>query len=145
MQMFSLAAGLVLLGAVAAAPRFASADDSDRISGPHVHENLAVYFIHGPSTPGPVPLTLQEALDRGNVRVIETGEVNELKIENTGSDEIFIQSGDIVKGGRQDRVLSMSFVLPPKSGEVSLAAFCVEHGRWSGRGSENAAAFASSA
>jgi len=144
MQMFSLAAaGLVVLGAVAVAPRFAFADDKDRISGPHVHENLAVYFIHGTSAPGPVPLTLQEALDKGSVRVIETGEVNELKIENTGSDEIFIQSGDIVKGGRQDRVLSMSFVLPPKSGEVSLAAFCVEHGRWSGRGAESAVAFAS--
>ncbi len=135
MQMFSLAAaGLAVLSAVALAPRFAAADDKDRVSGPHVHENLAVYFIHGPSAPGPVPLTLQEALDKGSVRVIETGEVNELKIENTGSDEIFIQSGDIVKGGRQDRVLSMSFVLPPKSGEVSLAAFCVEHGRWSARG-----------
>ena len=145
MQMLSLAVGVVLLGAVAVAPRIASADDNDRVSGPNVHENLAVYFIHGPSASGPVPLTLQEALDKGSVRVIETGEVNELKIENTGSDEIFIQSGDIVKGGRQDRVLSMSFVLPPKSGEVSLAAFCVEHGRWSGRGSENAAAFDSSA
>lgn len=144
MQMFSLAAaGLVVLSAVAVAPRVACADDKDRISGPHVHENLAVYFIHGTSAPGPVPLTLQEALDKGSVRVIETGEVNELKIENTGSDEIFIQSGDIVKGGRQDRVLSMSFVLPPKSGEVSLAAFCVEHGRWSGRGGESAVAFAS--
>ena len=146
MQMFSLAAaGLAVLGAVSFAPRFALADDNDRISGPHVHENLAVYFIHGSSVPGPVPLTLQEAFDKGSVRVIETGEVNELKIENTGSDDIFIQSGDIVKGGRQDRVLSMSFVLPPKSGEVSLAAFCVEHGRWSGRGAESSVAFASSA
>ena len=146
MQMFSLAAaGLAVLSAVALAPRFAAADDKDRVSGPHVHENLAVYFIHGPSAPGPVPLTLQEALDKDSVRVIETGEVNELKIENTGSDEIFIQSGDIVKGGRQDRVLSMSFVLPPKSGEVSLAAFCVEHGRWSGRGGESSVAFASAA
>jgi ARG/rhodanese/phosphatase superfamily protein len=144
MQTFSLAAaGLAILGAIAMAPHFAIADDTDRISGPHIHENLAVYFIHGPSAPGPVPLTLQEALDKGSVRVIETGEVNELKIENTGGDEIFIQSGDIVKGGRQDRVLSMSFVLPPKSGEVSLAAFCVEHGRWSGRGGESSAAFAS--
>jgi hypothetical protein len=39
----------------------------------------------------------------------------------------------------------MSFVLPPKSGEVSLAAFCVEHGRWSGRGGESSVAFASAA
>ncbi len=144
MQMFSLAAaGLAVLGVAAMAPRLACADDKDRISGPHVHESLAVYFIHGKSAPGPVPLTLQEALEKGSVRVVETGEVNELKIENTGSDDIFIQSGDIVKGGRQDRVLSMSFVLPPKSGEVSLAAFCVEHGRWSSRGTESASAFAS--
>jgi hypothetical protein len=145
MQMFSLAAAGLAVLAVSFAPRFAFADDNDRISGPHVHENLAVYFIHGPSAPGPVPLTLQEAFDKGSVRVIETGEVNELKIENTGGDDIFIQAGDIVKGGRQDRVLSMSFVLPPKSGEVSLAAFCVEHGRWSGRGAESSVAFASSA
>ena len=115
MQMFSLAAaGLAVLGAVSFAPRFAFADDKDRISGPHVHEHLAVYFSHGSCAPGPVALTLQEAFDKGSVRVIETGEVNEIKIEKTGGDDIFIQSGDIVKGGRQDRVLSMSFVLPPK-------------------------------
>ena len=101
--------------------------------------------MHGPSAPGPVPLTLQEALAKGSVRVIETGEVNELKVENTGDEDMFIQSGDIVKGGKQDRVLTMSFVLPPKSGEVGLAAFCVEHGRWSARGGEDVKAFASAA
>jgi hypothetical protein len=120
----------------------AAADPATRISGPHVHENLALFFIHGPSAPGPVPLTLAEALAKGNVRVMETGTVNELKIENTGDEDIFIQSGDLVKGGRQDRVLTMSFVLPPKSGEVPLAAFCVEHGRWSARGMESVAMFA---
>jgi hypothetical protein len=40
-------------------------------------------------------------------------------------------------------VLNVSFVLPPRSGEVPLAAFCVEHGRWSARGNENARVFAS--
>ena len=144
MQIVSFAAaGLAVLGIAVATPRLASADPAPVISGPQVHENLAVYFIHGPSAPGPVPLTLQEALAKGSVRVLETGEVNELKIENTGGEDIFIQSGDIVKGGRQDRVLTMSFVLPPKSGEVALAAFCVEHGRWSARGEEDSAAFAS--
>ena len=66
-----------------------------------------------------------------------------MKVENTGGEDVFIQSGDIVKGGEQGRVLTMSFVLPPKSGEVGLAAFCVEHGRWSARGTENVKAFAS--
>ena len=129
------AASLAALGIAFIAPRAAWADSAPVISGPYVHENLAVYFVHGPSAPGPVPLTLQEALAKGSVRVVETGEVNELKVENTGVEDVFIQSGDIVKGGQQDRVLTMSFVLPPKSGEVGLAAFCVEHGRWSGRGS----------
>jgi hypothetical protein len=142
--MFSIAtAGLAVLSLAAAAPRSAFADTKTRISGPYAHEKLAVYFVHGPSAPGPVPLTLQEALEKGSVRLLETGQVNELKIENTGSEDIFIQSGDIVKGGKQDRVLRMSFVLPPNSGEVALAAFCVEAGRWSSRGEESVAAFSS--
>ena len=139
------AASIAALGIAVGVSRTAWADPAPVISGPHVHENLAVYFVHGPSAPGPVPLTLQEALAKGSVRVIETGEVNELKVENTGEEDIFIQSGDIVKGGKQDRVLTMSFVLPPKSGEVGLAAFCVEHGRWSARGGEDVKAFASTA
>jgi hypothetical protein len=139
------AAGIAALGIAVGVSRTACAEPAPVISGPHVHENLAVYFVHGPSAPGPVPLTLQEALAKGSVRVIETGEVNELKVENTGEEDIFIQSGDIVKGGKQDRVLTMSFVLPPKSGEVGLAAFCVEHGRWSARGGEDVKAFASAA
>ena len=123
-----------------------TASESDvRISGPHVHENLAVYFIHGKSLPGEVPLTLDEAIKLARVRVVETGEVNELKIENLGDQPVFIQSGDIVKGGKQDRVITSSFILKPKSGEIPLSAFCVEHGRWSKRGAESAAMFASSA
>jgi hypothetical protein len=139
------AASLATLGIALAVPRVAWADPAPVISGPHVHDNLAVYFVHGASTQGPVPLTLQEALAKGSVRVVETGTVNELKVENTSDEDVFIQSGDIVKGGKQDRVLTMSFVLPPKSGEVGLAAFCVEHGRWSARGAEDVTAFASAA
>lgn len=123
----------------------AEAIDADvRISGPHVHENLTVYFIHGKSEQGPVPLTLAEAIDKGRVRVVETENVNELKIENTGSEAVFIQSGDIVKGGKQDRVITSSLVVQPNSGEIPLAAFCVEQGRWAARGTESVARFASS-
>jgi hypothetical protein len=55
------------------------------------------------------------------VRVEETGSVNELKIENLGDEDVYIQSGDIVKGGRQDRALTVSFILPKKSGAVPEA------------------------
>ena len=123
--------------------RPAVADQGMRISGPYVHANLAVYFVHGVSAGGAIPLTLQEALAKGSVQVVETGRVNELQIENTGSEEVFIQAGDIVKGGRQDRVLTVSFVLPPKSGQVPIASFCVEQGRWSARGKEDQFKFSS--
>jgi hypothetical protein len=123
----------------------ARAESGYRITGPVVHENLAVYFVHGASSAGAVPLTLAEALEAKAVRVVETGNVNELVIENLGDREIFVQSGDIVKGGQQDRVLSVSLVLPPRSGRISIAAFCVEQGRWSRRGVEDAGQFASAA
>ncbi len=115
----------------------AQTPQENRISGPIVHENLAVYFIHGKSAPGKVPLTLEEAMAKGVVKVRETSNVNQLEIENLGVDEVFVQSGDIVKGGKQDRTLMVSLVLPPKSGSVPIASFCVEEGRWSARGRED--------
>src|SRR2546423_13917818 len=89
-----------------------------RVTGPVVHENLAIYLVHGKSAAGPVPLTLDEALAKRMAKVHETGNVNELQIENLGNDEVFVQSGDIVKGGQQDRVLTVSLILPPKPGRI---------------------------
>lgn len=119
------------------------AGEAPRISGPFTHENLTIYLVHGPSAPGPVPLTLPEALEKGVVEIKETGSVNQLTAENRGDQEVFIQAGDIVKGGRQDRVLSVSLTLPPRSGVLAIAAFCVERGRWSPRAGEDARRFAS--
>ena len=119
----------------------AQTSDEHRVSGPVVHENLAVYFIHGKSAPGKVPLTLEEAMAKGFVKVRETSNVNQLEIENRGTDEVFVQSGDIVKGGKQDRTLMVSLVLPPKSGAVPIASFCVEQGRWTARGREDVKQF----
>jgi len=124
------------------------AADATTVSGPTVHGNLAIYLLHGSAAggaAGAVPLTLQEALNKGSVRVRETGSVNELTVENVGSDEVFVQAGDIVKGGRQDRVLSVDLLLPPGSGQVSIAAFCVEQGRWTARSDEDGRQFSSAA
>ena len=54
-----------------------------------------------------------------------------------------MQAGDIVKGGKQDRVVTVSFLLPAKSGRMPIASFCVEQGRWSARGKEDLAKFSS--
>ena len=46
-----LAAAAFAAFGVAGGPAFADADR--KVSGPHVHENLAIYFIHGTSADGP--------------------------------------------------------------------------------------------
>ena len=45
----------------------AFAADAVRISGPIVHDNLAIYLVHGSGAGGAAPLTLQEALAKGTV------------------------------------------------------------------------------
>jgi hypothetical protein len=117
-----------------------------RFSGPYTHDNLTIFLIHGNDRiTGKGFLTLQEALAQKKVIVYETKDVNELAIENRSAEDVYVQSGDIVKGGQQDRLLSVDLIVPPKSGRIPIAAFCVESGRWSGRGTEQAAVFTSSA
>jgi hypothetical protein len=154
---FSLLAGLGLV--LAAAPvRNAPACGLPRpaanvkagdytLSGPYTHGNLTVFLIHGKETlPGKKFMTLQEALDQKKIVVYETQNVNRLEVENVSPDtEIFIQSGDIVKGGQQDRVLAYDLILPARSGKVAIEVFCVEPGRWQQRGHEAVGRFASSA
>jgi hypothetical protein len=140
-QLLTIFAASALTPLIGGSPAFAEAR---RITGPFTHENLTLYFIHGPSEDGPVPLTLTEALREGVVQVVETQDVNELKIKNTGKKPVFIQSGDIVKGGQQDRVLTVSLLLPPKSGLLPIASFCVEQGRWEQRAGEDVKKFSAS-
>jgi hypothetical protein len=117
-----------------------------RISEPYVHENLTVFLLHGPDAiTGRKFLTLQEALDSKGFIVHETGNVNELAVENLlPESDVYIMSGDIVKGGRQDRVLPYDFIVPPKSGKMPIGSFCVEQGRWSARAGEASAKFSRS-
>ena len=117
---------------------------STRISGPFGHKGLSVFFLHDESRGGAVPLTLNEALLDRSLRVEETGNIHALSIENLGKSDVFVQAGDLVKGGRQDRVLGVSMVVPAKSGRVPIAAYCVESGRWGRRGFEETGRFSSS-
>lgn len=116
-----------------------------KISGPYSYKNLTIFLFHGSSTIDTKNLlTLDEALKSKKLIVHETSNVDELAVENISDRPVFIQSGDIVKGGRQDRVLQYDLFVLPKSGRIPLNSFCVEHGRWSGRGNENEMAFSSS-
>ena len=111
------------------------------LSGPFTHDNLTIFLIHGADKSAKHLLTLDEAIDQHKVVVYETRNVNELAVENISNEDVFIESGDIVKGGAQDRTLKDDIILPSKSGRVSLNSFCVEHGRWTRRGSEDVGTF----
>ncbi|MCM3874465.1 MAG: hypothetical protein ND895_27555 [Pyrinomonadaceae bacterium] len=113
------------------------------LSGPFSYENLTIFLIHGPDQANSkLFMPLQEAMERKLVIVHETSDVNELAIENLSkTDEVFVQAGDIVKGGQQDRVLAVDLIVAPHSGKTPIDAFCVEHGRWQQRGAESADQF----
>lgn len=120
--------------------------DAYRISSPYSHKNLTIFLIHGKdeNKKGNI-ITMQEAMERRLLVVYETSEVNELEVENVSKElDVFIQSGDIVKGGKQDRVLAVSIIIPARSGRVKIEAFCVESGRWTKRGNEESTKFTSS-
>lgn len=116
------------------------------ISGPYHYKNLSIFLVHGKDKiTGRNIVTLEEGLARGIVKVYETGSVNELQIENLSNDtEVYVQAGDIVKGGQQDRTLGVDLTLQPNSGSVPITSFCVERGRWTQRGEESSAEFSSS-
>src|SRR5262245_46854124 len=97
-----------------------------RLSGPYTHKNLTVFLVHGKDQSNKTFLTLQEALAQKKVRVYETKNVNELAIRNLSNQDVYVQAGDIVRGGEQDRMISVDFIVPPKSGRMPIAAFCVE-------------------
>lgn len=123
----------------------ASVDDY-KISNPKTLKNLSIYLIQSPDrNKGATYYTLKEGMEKNILKVHETGSVNELLVENTSPNiSIYIEAGEIVKGGKQDRALGMDAIIPPRSGKMPIESFCVEQGRWEQRGSENARAFESS-
>ena len=109
------------------------------LDGPFTHANLTVYVVRGSTTDAREYITLDEGLGARTVAVREKttragqdrAEVNTLEIENRSDQWLFLQAGDIVKGGKQDRTIMTDLTLAPRSGPQPLEAFCVEHGRWS--------------
>jgi hypothetical protein len=115
-----------------------------RLSDGTAHENLTIFFLFGEDQiKGKKILTLNDALKDKKVIVHETKNVNELAIENVSTDDVFVQAGDIVKGGQQDRIIALDAIIQAKSGRLPINSFCVEQGRWSKRGGEKVDEFSS--
>ena len=115
-------------------------------SGPYTHENLTIFLFHGTDQiDGSRYVSLAEAFEKKHVNIHETGTVRQLEVENLSETvDIFIQAGDVLKGGRQDRTIGIDFIIPARSGRIPVPAFCVEMGRWHKRGAESERHFSSS-
>ncbi|MEY3982476.1 MAG: hypothetical protein RL160_33 [Bacteroidota bacterium] len=81
--------------------------------------------------------SFKDALAKGTIKVTELqgGTVNTLVFWNTGKDTVLVLAGEVVTGGKQDRVVGKDVLLPPNSGPVQVPVFCVERGRWTPNGS----------
>ncbi|HZE79800.1 MAG TPA: DUF6569 family protein [Candidatus Polarisedimenticolia bacterium] len=95
-------------------------------------------------------ITLDEGIRSGDVVVTEVGnlhstmqrrppyqtrtyqgaEVNRLVLVNNSKHPLILLAGEVVTGGKQDRVVGKDRIVPAESDPVDLSVFCVEHGRW---------------
>jgi hypothetical protein len=101
-------------------------------------------------------LTLDEGLRSGDVVVTEAGsagpmvrprqghpvweehprggaQVNTLMLINDSKRPLLLLAGEIVTGGKQDRIIGKDRLIPAESDPVDLSVFCVEPGRWVAR------------
>jgi len=122
-----------------------------RVLPPITHGNLTIFPVvsdrrHDTS----MFITLDEGLRSGEVVVSEAGQVqglvrrrpmppprggaqvNRLVLVNNSDRPLLLLAGEIVTGGKQDRVVGKDRIVPGNSDPVDLSVFCVEPGRWTG-------------
>lgn len=77
-------------------------------------------------------LTLDEARAASALTVTERAQasVPELIADNHGKSYVLLLAGEILIGGKQNRVLREDLLLPPFSGPRNIGVYCVEQGRW---------------
>jgi hypothetical protein len=136
----ALAVGLSLAARDAAADDTSFAlDKTSKVLAPTSFGGLTLFPVVTTAKPGKDRdyLVLDEGMKRKLVKVIEKGdgEVNELELENQSDKPLFLMAGEVVIGGKQDRIIGKNTVIEAKHKE-SIPVFCVEHGRWTGRKAE---------
>ncbi len=140
-----------------------------RISSPVSHENLTVFpVVSQEAATTDEYITLDEGLRSGTVKVSELGsdgqpnrttpnsaqrnvqqhrgdgaQVNTLVINNRSGKVLVLIAGEIVIGGKQDRIVANDCIVEPSDKPVPIKVFCVEHGRWQPRSSSASTSFGS--
>lgn len=155
-KVFVLLPALALAGIALFMPSSAPAGDVTSPSGykvlePIRHGNLTVFpVVAARSHDTQQFLTLDEGLRSGDVIVTESGsvqplmrrrrtpvpqggaQVNQLVLVNNSKRPLILLAGEIVTGGKQDRVIGKDRIIPAESDPIDLGVFCVEPGRWTG-------------
>ena len=122
-----------------------------RVLSPITHGNLTIFpVVSYRRHDTKMFITLDEGLRSGEVVVSEAGQVqglvrrrplpprhdgaqvNRLVLVNNSERPLLLLAGEIVTGGKQDRVVGKDRIVPPNSDPVDLSVFCVEPGRWTG-------------
>ncbi|MBN1671922.1 MAG: hypothetical protein JXR37_12860 [Kiritimatiellae bacterium] len=105
------------------------------VGAPFSHRALTVFplFRAGAGRPGGTG-TLDEALDRGwlTIREKESAHVPEVAVRNHSDHEVFLMAGEVIRGGRQNRIIRDDVLLPARSDFVFVPVYCVERDRWAG-------------
>jgi len=121
-----------------------------KVLEPIRHGNLTVFpVVAAKSYPTGEFMALDEGLRSGDVVVTEAGnvqglirrhpmpavrtdgaQVNRLVLVNNSKRPLLLLAGEIVSGGKQDRVIGKDRIVPAESDPVDLSVFCVEPGRW---------------
>lgn len=128
-------------------------EGSWRLLEPITYENLTLFpVVSSSGYDTSAFLTLEEGLSRGDVIVREQGaetmlrdrdgrrpvvqeyggpSVNQLVLVNRSKQPLLLLAGELVSGGKQDRVIAKDRIVAPGGEPLPLDVFCVEHGRWS--------------
>jgi hypothetical protein len=121
-----------------------------KVLQPISHGNLTIFpVVAGKTHDTSEFLTLDEGIRSGEVEVTEVGkmhtmvrrpaqnyrppsgaQVNTLVLVNNSKRPLILLAGEIVTGGKQDRVVGKDRIIAPESDPVDLSVFCVEPGRW---------------
>lgn len=125
-----------------------------RLLDPVTYENVSVFPVVSSSGQDTSAfLTLDQGLSSGEVVVSEHGaeglarsrdrrpivipdyhtaaSVNQLVLVNHSKRPLLLLAGELVSGGKQDRIIAKDRIVAPGADPLPLDVFCVEHGRWS--------------
>ena len=113
------------------------------VSEPLSFDGLTIWLVDGADGLQHPYVTLEQALASGSA-VIYNENIQTLAIVNRSDTDLFIEAGDLIKGGQQDRMIVDDRVLPAHDSASDLNVLCVEQGRSTARGTEPLATFSSS-